>query len=80
MLKLKNKTKRTKIGGVKMIGTKMEENLRKMPMIECFVRKSKDGKYVIHKTILTHIKPIGYYEAVLKATPSEEEDEEEEEE
>ena len=42
-----------------------EEQLRKQPIIETFVRKSADGKFVVHKTVLTQIKPVQYYEAVL---------------
>jgi hypothetical protein len=44
-----------------------EEQLKKMPMMEFIVRKSKDGKYIIHKTIITDIKPIAYYDKVLSS-------------
>jgi len=52
---------------------KQEENIKKMPMIESFVSKSKDGKYVIHKTIMTHIKPTQYWQAVLEGKEAQEE-------
>jgi hypothetical protein len=29
------------------------------------VSKSKDGKYLIHKTEIVHIKPMKYYQAIL---------------
>lgn len=42
-----------------------EQELRRMPKVEFVARKSKDGKYIIHKTVITDIKPIAYYEKVL---------------
>lgn len=42
-----------------------EEQLRKMPKVEFQAHRSKDGKYVIHRTVITDIKPIAYYEKVL---------------
>jgi hypothetical protein len=51
-----------------------EEQLRKQPIIETFVRKSEDGKYMITKTVFTYIKPTAYYEAVLSGTAKEEEE------
>ena len=46
---------------------KKEEQLKKMPLIESRLRKSKDGKLLIHQTIITHIKPAAYYKAVLES-------------
>ena len=45
---------------------KKEETLKKMPYIETRVEKSKDGKFVIHKTTITHVRPVADYEAVLE--------------
>jgi hypothetical protein len=45
---------------------KKEEQLRKMPKIESFISKSKDGKYVIHRTVITNIKSANYYATVLE--------------
>ena len=45
---------------------KKEEQLRKMPLIESKVLKSKDGKYVIHRTMITTIRPVAYFEKVLE--------------
>ena len=47
------------------------EQIKNMPIVESKVLKSKDGKFVIHKTIITDIKAVKYYEAVLEKTPEE---------
>ncbi|MFQ5474376.1 MAG: hypothetical protein ACE5DM_00940 [Candidatus Nanoarchaeia archaeon] len=44
---------------------KKEDQLKNMPVIESRLRKSKDGRLLIHQTIITHIKPANYYRAVL---------------
>lgn len=44
--------------------TKIEQ-LSKQPIIESLVSKSEDGKWIIHKTIVTDIKPVSYFEKVL---------------
>jgi hypothetical protein len=36
------------------------------PIIETKITKSKDGKWVIHKTIITDIKSANYYKAILE--------------
>ena len=41
------------------------EQLNKQPILESSVTKSEDGKWVIHRTIITDIKPVGYIEKVL---------------
>jgi hypothetical protein len=45
--------------------TKKEEQLKAMPIIRSSVSKSRDGKYIVQRTVITHIKPVAYYEAVL---------------
>jgi len=45
---------------------KQEESMKKMPLMETVVSKSKDGKYVMHKTIITNIKPVQYWQAVIE--------------
>ena len=40
------------------------EQLKKMPIIETVITKSEDKEWVIHKTVITDIKPISYYEKV----------------
>ena len=45
--------------------TKLEQ-LNKQPIIETVLGKSEDGKWIIHKTIITDIRPSSYFEKVLK--------------
>jgi len=48
----------------------MEEQKKEFenrPIVETQIGKSKDGKYVLHRTIITDIKPRTYYERVLEA-------------
>ncbi len=58
----------TKINGGKKMGlsNKQEEHLKKMPYIETRIEKSKDGKFIINRTIITNVRPVAYYEAVLQ--------------
>lgn len=42
------------------------ENKNKGPIVETKLSKSKDGKYVIHRTIITDIKPLKYYIAMIE--------------
>ena len=44
---------------------KKEQQLRKMPLIQSKIKVSKNGRYIIHQTVLTNIKPIEYYNAIL---------------
>jgi len=44
---------------------KKEEQLKQMPIIKARVTKSKDGKYLVHRTEIISIRPMAYYEAVL---------------
>mgnify|MGYP001144593527 CR=1 FL=1 len=46
---------------------KKEEQLRNMPIIQSTFQKSKDGKYLIHKTSITTIRPIAYFEKVIES-------------
>ena len=45
---------------------KQKERVRNMPIVESSVRKSQDGKFLVHKTEINSIKPVQYYEAVIK--------------
>jgi len=49
-----------------------EKKYEDRPILESFYRKSKDGKYLIHKVTITTIKPVKYVEKVLQSTPEEE--------
>lgn len=42
------------------------KQLMEMPIIESKTQKSKNGDYIVHRTIITDIKPIGYYKKVLE--------------
>lgn len=46
---------------------KSEDRKRNEPIIETQISKSKDGRWVIHKTIITDIKPVTYFEQVIKS-------------
>jgi len=41
------------------------EQLNKQPIIETAVAKSDDGKWIVHKTTITDIKPSSYMEKVM---------------
>lgn len=51
-----------------------EEQLRAMPIIRSTIGKSKDGKYIVHRTTITHIKPTAYYEAIVAGKGDDAED------
>ena len=42
-----------------------QQQLSRQPILETQISKSEDGKWVIHKTIITDIKPVSYFEKVL---------------
>ena len=42
------------------------EQLNKQPIIESFVSLSDDKKWVMHKTVITDIKPMTYMNKVLE--------------
>ena len=48
----------------KLNETKIEQ-LNRQPIIETNVAMSEDKKWIVHKTTITDIKPIGYMEKVL---------------
>lgn len=48
------------------LSEKKIEELRKQPVIETRVRKSNDGRWIIHQTKITDIKPVNYFEKVLE--------------
>ena len=41
---------------------------KQQPIVETQVTMSKDGKYLLHVTKITDIKPIGYYQKVMEST------------
>ena len=50
------------------LSNKKEEQLRKMPLIQSRIKASKNGRYIIQQTVITSIKPIEYYNAILANT------------
>lgn len=57
-----------------VLTAKQEMKLKDMPIIETRVIRSKDSKYLLHRTTITTIRPMTYYEAVLGNTLSVEEE------
>ncbi|MFH1173788.1 MAG: hypothetical protein V1725_01505 [archaeon] len=53
---------------------KKEEQFRRMPIIQNRIGKSKNGRYIIQRTIITSIKPVQYYETILKNAQKAEDD------
>ena len=45
---------------------KREEQLKKMPLVESKISKSKDGRFMIHRTVITDLKPVEYYKVVME--------------
>lgn len=43
-----------------------EQLVKQLPIIKTKVSKSRDGKYLIHKTEIVYIKPMSYYKAILE--------------
>lgn len=52
---------------MKELSEKKIQQLNKQPIIETQVMKSEDGNWIIHKTTITDIKPLSYFEAILKS-------------
>ncbi|MFC1678730.1 hypothetical protein ACFL2T_00725 [Elusimicrobiota bacterium] len=45
----------------------VDSRQRNDPIIECQINKSKDGRWIIHRTIITDIKPVNYFKKVIQA-------------
>lgn len=48
-----------------ILSTQKIEQLSRQPVLETQVAKSQDGKWIVHKTIITDIKPVAYFAKVL---------------
>ncbi len=48
------------------LGAKKIEQLKNMPLIESKVFKTPDERYIVHRTIISQVKPVEYYRAVLE--------------
>lgn len=49
----------------KELSEKRIRELNQQPIIRTAVSKSKDGKWVLHKTTIVDIKPMSYLDKVL---------------
>jgi len=49
---------------VQLTQRKIEE-LSEQPLLETFMYVSMDGKWFVHKTIVTDIKPVNYVKKVM---------------
>lgn len=50
------------------LSNKKEEQLRRMPLIQNRIKASRNGRDIIQQTVITSIKPIEYYNAILANT------------
>ena len=50
-----------------MLSERKEQQLKEMPTINTKISKSKDGKFLIHKTEIVTIKPVAYFEAIMNS-------------
>jgi hypothetical protein len=50
------------------LSNKKEEELRRMPRIQNKIKASRNGRYIIQQTVITSIKPVDYYNAILANT------------
>ena len=41
------------------------QQINKQPIVESNIEVSKDKRWIMHRTIITDIKPLSYYEKVL---------------
>jgi hypothetical protein len=55
-----------------MIGEKKLEQLKRMPLIESKVFKTPDNRFIVHKTIISQVKPVEYYQAIIESERREE--------
>lgn len=47
------------------LSNKKEQQLKKMPIIQSRIKASRNGRYIIQQTVITNVKPIEYYNAIL---------------
>ena len=57
--------RRRGLRGEEMTTAKKAEQLKKMPLIQTRIRRLKDSNLILHQTIISDIRPIEYYEAVV---------------
>lgn len=49
------------------LGQKKVEQLKRMPLIESKVFKTPDERFIVHRTIISQVKPVEYYKAILES-------------
>jgi len=49
------------------LSEKRIEQLQKQPIIETSIKKSADGKWLLHTTTILDIKSVNYFEKVLES-------------
>ena len=59
--KMQKQNEKTELSQIKI------EQLNKQPILETSVQISEDKKWLVHKTIITDIKPVTYFEKVLNS-------------
>ncbi|MFT4303285.1 MAG: hypothetical protein ACMXYG_01860 [Candidatus Woesearchaeota archaeon] len=47
------------------LSEKKIQHLKKMPLIQTRIRRLQDSNLILHQTIISDIRPIEYYEAVV---------------
>ena len=47
------------------LSNRKEQQLKKMPIIQSRIKASRNGRYIIQQTVITNVKPIEYYTAIL---------------
>jgi len=56
---MEKKTKIQELSAIKI------EQLNKQPILETSVQISEDRKWIVHKTTITDIRPVSYFEKVM---------------
>lgn len=47
------------------LSEKKVEQLKKMPLVQTRIRRIKESNLILHQTIISDVRPIEYYEAVV---------------
>ncbi|MBS3110290.1 hypothetical protein J4227_07210 [Candidatus Woesearchaeota archaeon] len=56
---MEKETKKVELSALKI------EQLNKQPILETSIQMSEDKKWLVHKTVITDIKPMSYMEKVM---------------
>jgi len=47
------------------LSKKKIDQLKKMPLVQTRIRRLKDSNLILHQTIISDLRPIEYYQAVV---------------